>query len=81
MCCTFLDEGYIFELGAKSCKYGTEIMRRGECETVCDELNIPKGVMMDNKPCYKSGNSKCRQDGRHGSKASLICKIGGNKTR
>ena len=55
-------------------------MRKGECETVCDELNIPKGIMMDNKPCYKSGNSKCRQDGRHGSKASLICKIGGNKT-
>ena len=54
-------------------------MNKDECKTACDELKLPKGVMMNNNPCYKSGKARCRQDGRHGSKASLICKIGGNQ--
>ena len=72
-------EGYVFELGAKSCKYGAEVMNKDECKMACDELKLPKGVLMNNSPCYKSGKARCRQDGRHGSKASLICKIGGKQ--
>ena len=72
-------EGYVFELGAKSCKYGAEVMNKDECKMACDELKLVKGVLMNNSPCYKSGKARCRQDGRHGSKASLICKIGGKR--
>ena len=60
--------------GEDSCMLGSTISNRGDCETACE--SFPKeigGTLKDGNRCYQAGNGKCRQDGREGSGASLIC--------
>ena len=48
-----------------------------ECKIACIEMQIEMGSlkkMKKGKACYKAGNEKCRQDGKHGIEASLLCK-------
>ena len=50
-------------------------MTTQECQIACQTLNNEVGNDLRNgKACYVAGNQKCRQDGRFGSKASLVCK-------
>ena len=71
---------YILEkMGAISCNEGSKIRRKPECEIACAQLEMKVGVLKDGRVCYRAGNGSCRQDGRIGSKASLICKNEGNE--
>ena len=68
-------EGYYIEdKGESSCSKGSEIMTKTGCRTACAALDINSiGKLKNDKPCYKAANGKCRQDGNHGSQASLVC--------
>ena len=68
-------------MGAISCNVGSKIRRTPECEIACAQLEMKVGVLKDGRICYRAGNGYCRQDGRIGSKASLICKNEGNKEK
>ena len=71
---------YAFEKkGEKSCTSGSIIVSKSECQIACAQLQLKIVGGRDGKSCYKAGNGKCRQDGRDGRKASLICKNEGNK--
>ena len=54
------------------------ITNKQECKDGCTQLMIQTGTLRNNKPCYRAGNGKCRQDGRYkvgtGTKTSPICK-------
>ena len=77
---TTSEVSYAFEKkGEKSCSSGSIIISKSECEIACAQLQLKMGVVRDGKPCYKAGNGKCRQDGRAGKEASLICTSEGNK--
>ena len=77
---TTSEVSYAFEKkGEKSCSSGSIIISTSECEIACAQLQLKMGVVRDGKPCYKAGNGKCRQDGRAGKEASLICTSEGNK--
>ena len=49
------------------------------CETACTELGLSSGSLKDNNACYKAGNGKCRQDGRHRSKVNFVCMSDGKE--
>ena len=62
--------------GKESCSLGSKITSRIECEKACSKLYVgPLATLKDGKACYKAANGKCRQDGRRGSGASLICHV------
>ena len=67
----------IYSIAAKgeSCLSGsTTILNAVDCETACKDQGIDSfGKLKDGNPCYLAGNGKCRQDGKDGSGASLIC--------
>ena len=66
---------FIGNEGETSCPSGSEITETKECEAACSELGIgPLARLRNEKPCYKAGNGKCRQDANQGARASLICK-------
>jgi len=54
------------------------ITNKQECKDACTQLLMQTGTLKNNKPCYRAGNGKCRQDGRYkvgtGTKTSPICK-------
>ena len=54
------------------------ITNKQECKDACTQLMMQTGTLKNNKPCYRAGNGKCRQDGRYkvgtGTKTSPICK-------
>ena len=61
--------------GARSCTDGDTIVTSQECEVACQTLGKAMGNdLKDSEECYVAGNQKCRQDGRVGTKASLVCK-------
>ena len=73
-----LESYHIEDKGKRSCSLGSTIMDTAECRDACTELDInPVANLKKGRPCYKAGNGKCRQDGRHGSGAHLVC-TGGN---
>ena len=77
---TPFEESYTFgQRGAKSCSSGSEVIIKSECEIACAQLQATTGTLKDGKSCYISGRGECRQDGRLGRKAFLICKLGGNQ--
>ena len=57
------------------------ITNKQECKDACTQLMMQTGTLKNNKPCYRAGNGKCRQDGRYkvgtGTKTSPICKNAG----
>ena len=67
----------IYRVGDKGedfCMLGSTISNRGDCETACESSDLEiGGTLKDGNRCYQAGNGKCRQDGREGSGASLIC--------
>ena len=66
------------ERGEKSCKDGSVIYSSLECTEACNTLEKNYGYLKHNRLCYVAGNGRtCKQDGRHGAKASLICKGNG----
>jgi hypothetical protein len=71
----------IEDKGEDSCMWGSTISKKDDCETACNSFPLDTGTLKDGYRCYQAGNGKCRQDGREGSGASLICEIcrvGGN---
>ena len=70
---------YVLEKrGEKSCKDGSAISSSLECTEACNAMEKNLGHLKNGKLCYVAGNRRsCRQDGRHGAKASLICKGNG----
>ena len=60
------------------CQVGDLIDGIDECRIACDVLDMPIGRLKERRPCYRAGNGKCKQDGRHGSSARMICKNKGN---
>ena len=65
---------YVETPGEISCINGSKILGATECNDACSELEIgPIASLSDGKPCYQAGNGKCRQDGRQGKSASLVC--------
>ena len=81
MSCADYSESYFLEhRGLKTCSNGSMIMDKTECVTACSELGAtPTNNMKNGRPCYRARNGKCRQNGGHGSGASLICKSKGNR--
>ena len=78
--CTDSFELYFVEQrGARACSDGSMIMTKTECESACNAVGAtaPKGLK-DNKPCYRNGQGKCRQNNAFGGSASLICKNRGS---
>ena len=75
---SFSNVGTSYALGFKgdqSCSDGDKIMTTQECRIACQTLFKEVGNDLRNgKACYVAGNQKCRQDGRFGPKASLVCK-------
>ena len=71
---------YVLETrGEKSCRDGFAISSSLECTEACDALEKNYVQLKNGRLCYVAGNGRtCKQDGRHGAKASLICK--GNRT-
>ena len=53
---------------------GLNILDESECKTACEQLEIKIEKLKNNKVCYVAGNDKCRQTGRAGSRASMVCK-------
>ena len=61
--------------GATSCPDGDTIVTSQECEVACQTLGKAIGNdLKDSEECYVAGNQKCRQDGRVGAKASMVCR-------
>ena len=61
--------------GATSCSDGDTIVTSQECESACQTLGKAIGNdLKDSEECYVAGNQKCRQDGRVGAKASMVCR-------
>ena len=71
---------YVLEKrGEKTCRDGSSISSSLECQEACNALDKNSGNLKNGRLCYVAGNGRtCKQDGRHGVKASLICK--GNVT-
>ena len=60
--------------GLGSCSLGSKITSINDCARACSIMGVgPLATLKDGNACYKAGNGKCRQDGREGSGASLIC--------
>ena len=62
--------------GESSCEPGFKIFSSEGCELACrlrEKFGGSNESFMEWKPCYIAGNGKCKQDGHHGSKASLVC--------
>ena len=59
--------------GERFCREGSTISSSMECRNACNALNKGFGYLKHRRLCYVAGNGRCKQDGRHGSKASLIC--------
>ena len=70
------------EKGNKNCEDqgGSNIIKEDECKVACNELEIGIDKLKNNAVCYVAGNNKCRQTGRAGSKASMICKKTGTNS-
>ena len=69
---------FLGEKGERLCQVGDLIDSKDECRIACDVLEMPIGRLKERRPCYRAGNGKCKQDGRHGSSATMICKNKGN---
>ena len=69
---------FIEDVGQNSCQNGTKVMNAQDCTSACNTLEKNMGKMKDGKACYIAGNGKCRQDGRHGARARLVCMNKGN---
>ena len=67
------DNYRIEKKGLGDCVSGSKILGTAQCEAACLELEIPIATLKDGNACYKAGNGKCRQDGKHGAGAFLIC--------
>ena len=74
-------EPYVVERRAQRfCSNGSIILDKDECATACNHLGAAtSNNLKDGKPCYLAQNGKCRQNGAHGSGASLICKNTGKQ--
>ena len=62
--------------GGSSCPDGSkEITSKLTCDNACAVLlgKSVQGAQKNGKECYKAGNGKCRQDGRQGNNAFLLC--------
>ena len=69
---------FLGEKGERLCQVGDLIDSKDECRIACGVLEMPIGRLKERRPCYRAGNGKCKQDGRHGSSATMICKNKGN---
>ena len=58
--------------GAPSCSSGSAITEKSLCMEACSELGIISSLK-DGNQCYRTGNGRCRQDGREGKGAYLVC--------
>ena len=68
------DNYRIEKKGLSKCVSGSRILGTAQCEAACLELEIaPIATLKDGNECYKAGNGKCRQDGKNGAGAFLIC--------
>ena len=60
--------------GVPNCASGSMITDKMMCNDACSKLGVgPVSSLKDGHPCYKAGNGKCRQDGKQGKGAALIC--------
>ena len=65
--------------GAPNCASGSMITDKMMCNDACSKLGVgPVSNLKDGHPCYKAGNGKCRQDGKQGKEAALICSTSTN---
>ena len=65
--------------GATNCASGSMITDKTVCNDACAELGVgPVTSLKYGHPCYKAGNGKCRQDGKQGKEAALICSTSTN---
>ena len=70
-----LEPYFVERMAQRTCSNGSMILDRNECASACNHLgSTPSNNLNNGKPCYIARNGKCRQNGAHGSGASLICK-------
>ena len=50
-------------------------MKNTECKQACKELGITKiGKIVSGEDCFKRRDGRCKQNGRHGRFAQMVCK-------
>ena len=75
-----LEPYFVERMAQRTCSNGSMILDRNECASACNHLgSTPSNNLNNGRPCYIARNGKCRQNGAHGSGASLICKHTGNQ--
>ena len=70
-----VDKG-TFVFGAKGsaiCSQGNQITDETTCIEACRTMNLPLGEILGNHECYKDEQGKCYQNGRQGTRSSLLC--------
>ena len=48
-------------------------MSTEECKDACNKFGMKGEKLKNGHPCYIFNKNKCRQDGQHGTGASMLC--------
>ena len=64
----------------KRCSRGSKITETSKCEDACNKLGIPLSgnPFKNGRPCYQGGRGVCNQNGKWGSKSTMVCVSSGN---
>ena len=66
---------YILAKANVKCPPGSTIVKNTECKQACKELGITKiGKIVSGEDCFKRRDGRCKQNGRHGRFAQMVCK-------
>ena len=66
---------YVLANANVKCPPGSKIVKNTECKQACKELGITKiGKIVNGEDCFKRRDGRCKQNGRHGRFAQMVCK-------
>ena len=66
---------YILAKANVKCPPGSTIVKNTECTQACKDLGITKiGKIVNGEDCFKRRDGRCKQNGKHGRWAKLVCK-------
>ena len=67
---------YILANAGMKCPPGSTSLKNAECAQACKDLGISKidTTLANGKMCFKNSKGICRQNGKNGLQAQLVCK-------
>ena len=67
---------YILANAGMKCPPGSTSLKNAECAQACKDLGISKidTTLANGKMCFKNSKGICRQNGKNGFLAQLVCK-------